>query len=291
MLNTTASNDTNAWASLAAGYTEAEAAAFRSLQGNETVRMAHLCRASRVLAVELDPSGTRKFMILNGIMMHYSGDPIASYGNSSTMGHPIRVDTDLAQGFTSLLWKSRADAQGYLQSLTDEADWTRPNGDPIQPEDIQLATPRPSSTDSAVVVTMPKALFLRPEVPGDIHGRRVDQGLTQDERLNFPEVADFADALHWLETNNHVSLGPNSSFLKWDGIDTTAWAPVQVHLAISPVAAANGILSNAPEYHDYMVHHKSTFQKAIRPSPTIPAVPPTAHPAVAVHPIPTLAPT
>ena len=47
---------TDPWTSLPAGFTPAEAQAYRALSGTENARLASLSRATRVMIIELDPN-------------------------------------------------------------------------------------------------------------------------------------------------------------------------------------------------------------------------------------------
>jgi len=182
-------------------------------------------------------------MILQGFHLHHTGILIANYGNSVKDFDPRRVDLSLATHATlSVLWESRAKAQGFISSPTRMADWKRPDGSAFNPDESGLPTPGKDEYDSPVVTAVPNAIILPSGAPPGFHQRSVAQGITQEERELFPEVADFMDAMQWMAIrNNDQPVAAGSTFLDWTSIDKRCFETPGIQLAVSPNCGVNGL--------------------------------------------------
>ena len=285
------------WSSQPNGFSAAEATAFISLGGTDPIRITAITRATRVLAIELAPSGIRRFMILNGLYYHLSGRILASYGINPGSCAPVVLAEGLAtQGFTSVCWKSRAQAEGFIVSPTALSDWLRPDGATFDPHESGLPDISTDPNDTAVVTIFPKAIMLSANAPDEFHHRPVLQALTDEERVKYPTLAPFMDAAWWLDTNNAAqSLGVTNTFLDWTVIDVTTFDGVTDRLDNIPTVDIDGILPTEDVHDEYVQHYTKLYrrptpqgglpilQAAHSPAPTAPinsAVAPNAPDAV-----------
>ena len=223
-------------------------------------------------------------MILNGFYQHHSGILVANYGNSTKDFDPRRVDSNLVtHGTLSLLWESRARAQGFIFSPTRMADWTHPDGTPFNPDESGLPTPGNDEFDSPVVTAIPNAIILPPGAPPGFHQRNVAQGITQEERLLFPEVADFMDAMQWMVLrNNSNPVAAGCAFLDWTSIEKLPFTSNAIQLAVSPSCGVNGLTTTDGSVRDYHSFYANWNQAIGRPTQyldpqAIPAAPNAFH--------------
>jgi hypothetical protein len=206
-------------------------------------------------------------MILHGFYQHHSGILIANYGDSWKVFDPRKVNVNLAtHGTLSLLWESRASAQGFVFSPTKMADWTHPDGTPFNPEESGLPTPGKDELDSPVVTAVPNAIILPPDAPSSFHQRKVAQGITPEERQLFPQVADFMDAMQWMVIrNNGRPVESGGTFLDWTAIDKVPFEESGIKLAASPSSGVDGLTTTDGSVRDY----HSFFSKWIEdPAPS-----------------------
>jgi len=255
------------WVTQHKGFTAAEATAFGSLSGTDPVRITAITRATRVLAVELAPSGIPRFMILNGLYYHLSGRILASYGINPRVCAPVVLAEGLAtQGFTSVCWKSRAQAEGFVSSPTALSDWLRPDGATFDPHESGLPDTSGDPNDTATVTIFPKAVMLTANAPDELHHRPVLQALTGDERTQYPELAPFMDAVWWLETNNAAkSLGATTTYLDWKAIDITPFDGVIDRLDNIPTVDIDGILPTEDVHEEYVNHYNKLYGPSAPP--------------------------
>ena len=228
-------------------------------------------------------------MILNGLYQHHDGSLFANYGNSTKDFDPRRIDSSLVTHATlSVLWESRAMAQGFVFSPTRMADWKRPDGSAFNPDESGLPTPGKDEYDSPVVTAIPNAIILPPGAPEGFHQRSLAQGITQEERELFPDVADFIDAMQWITLRNKDHpVASDSTFLDWTAIDKKPFVDSGMQLAVSPSSGVNGLNSidgSVTDYHSFY----AAWQKGIeRPAPVLhPPTAPAAPTAFIATPVP-----
>jgi hypothetical protein len=252
----------SSWTGKPQGFTDAEGTTYHGMGGTEATRQAILARSNRVMAVEKSPSGIYRFMILTGIHQHHSGVILASYGNSLMECRPVQVEASITKGIYSVLWKSRAEHQNFLRSPTEQVDWAHPDDTQFSPEESGITAARASDDDTATVVMIPKAYLLTADISGKFHGREVMAPITPLERLSYPDVADYIDSIHWLLANNDgVPLGPNSTFLKWTGIDATPFLQVLVGHSEQVDTPVKGLNTTDDVFIDYTIHYRMVTDK------------------------------
>ena len=219
-------------------------------------------------------------MILQGFHLHHTGFLIANYGNSVKDFDPRRIDLRLATHATlSVLWESRAKAQGFISSPTRMADWKRPDGSAFNPDESGLPTPGKDEYDSPVVTAVPNAIILPSGAPPGFHQRSVAQGITPEERELFPEVADFMDAMQWMVLrNNDHPVAAGSTFLDWTSIDKSCFDVPGIELAVSPSCGVNGLNTSDGSVRDFHSAYFKWLEDPKLPAPvlasqTVPAAP------------------
>jgi len=219
-------------------------------------------------------------MILNRFYQHHTGCLIANYGNSIKDFDPMRIAPALVTHATlSVMWESRAKAQGLVYSPTRMADWKHSDGSAFNPGESGLTTPGNGDDDSPVVTAVPNAMILPSGAPSSFHQRNLTQGITPEERELFPEVGAFMDAMQWMLLHNESNaITAGTKFFDWAAIDKRCFEVPGIQLATSPSCGVNGLNTSdgsVKDYHSFFANWNNSNERrsTVLAPPTIPVAP------------------